>query len=224
MANNNLETVEVTPNGTAQASVIWLHGLGADGHDFEPIVPHLHLPDTIKVRFVFPHAPKQPVTVNGGYVMRAWYDIYEQALDRKVDLEGIQTSSKYLERLIAREIDFGISPTNIILAGFSQGGVIALETGLRFQPKLAGIVALSTYLAAPDQIPSGNLPIFVGHGTFDPVVPFNLGQQIRDTLQKSGHSVQWHSYPMEHSVCMEEIGAIGKWIIERLGATLPLQG
>ena len=216
MTNNNLETVELTPNGAAQASVIWLHGLGADGHDFESIVPHLGLPDTIKVRFIFPHAPKQPVTVNGGYVMRAWYDIYEQALDRKIDLDGIQASSKSIERLIAREIDKGIAATRIILAGFSQGGVIALETGLRYQPRLAGIVALSTYLTDPNQAPPGEMPIFMGHGSFDPVVPFKLGQQARTALQSNGHSVQWHSYPMEHSVCMEEIGEIGKWMTERL--------
>ena len=217
MTNSNLETVEITPNGAAQASVIWLHGIGADGHDFESIVPHLGLPGTIKVRFIFPHAPKQPVTVNGGYVMRAWYDIHEQAIDRKVDLDGIQTSSKYIERLIAREIDKGIAPADIILAGFSQGGVIALETGLRYQPRLAGIVALSTYLSDPGETPPGNTSIFMGHGSFDPVVPLNLGQQARDTLQNNGHSVQWHSYPMEHSVCMEEIGEIGKWMVERLG-------
>ena len=217
MNNNHLETVEITPNGAAQASVIWLHGLGADGHDFESIVPHLRLPDSIKVRFIFPHAPKQPVTVNGGYVMRAWYDIYEQTLDRKVDFDGIQTSSQHIERLIAREIDKGIAPNNIMLAGFSQGGVIALETGLRYQPRLAGIVALSTYLADTKQVPSGNMPIFMGHGSFDPVVPFKLGQKAQEALQNNGHSVRWHSYPMEHSVCMEEIGEIGKWMVEQLG-------
>ncbi len=216
MANNNLETVELTPSGAANASVIWLHGLGADGHDFESIVPHLRLPDTLKVRFIFPHAPKQPVTVNGGYVMRAWYDIYEQAIERKVDLDGIQASSKYIERLIAREIDKGIAPARIILAGFSQGGVIALETGLRYQPRLAGIVALSTYLADSNQTPPDAMSVFMGHGSFDPVVPFKLGQQARDLLQSNGHMVQWHSYPMEHSVCMEEIGEIGKWMVERL--------
>lgn len=216
MTDADVIAIEINPNDTAQASVIWLHGLGASGHDFEPIVPHLGLPDKLNVRFVFPHAPEQPVTINGGYVMRAWYDILDQSIDRKVDKSGIQTSSKSINQLVAREIDRGIAASNIILAGFSQGGVIALEVGLRFQPRLAGIIALSTYLADRNQVPSGTTSIFMGHGSFDPIVPIMLGEQARDSLQNNGHSVEWHKYPMEHSVCMEEISHIGKWMTVRL--------
>lgn len=216
MTDFEIDAVELNPDSPANASVIWLHGLGANGHDFEPIVPHLNLPDDLNVRFVFPHAPEQPVTINGGYVMRAWYDILDQSIDKTIDLAGVEASCHIVTQLIVREIERGIPSSKIILAGFSQGGVIALETGLRHQPSVAGIIALSTYLANKDKVPSGNLPIFIGHGSFDPIVPYSLGQKTRDILQHHGYSVEWHSYHMEHAVNMEEIVAIGKWITQRL--------
>ena len=210
-----LSCIEISTGQTVQASVIWLHGLGASGHDFEPIVPELNLPDIPAVRFIFPHAPIRPVTVNGGFEMRAWYDIAEQTIDRDIDHTGIRETSGLVQQLIDREIDRGIAASSIILAGFSQGAVIALEVGLRFQPRLAGIIALSTYLADRNRVPAGNMPIFMGHGSMDPVVPVGLGQSARVALEKSGHTVEWHQYTMEHSVCMEEISAIGNWITAR---------
>ena len=216
MSDTELATIEIDPARTATASVIWLHGLGASGNDFEPIVPQLNLPDDLNARFVFPHAPRQPVTINGGFVMRAWYDIMDQSINRKIDYAGILASSKRVTRLVEKELSRGIPISNVILAGFSQGGVIALEVGLRYRREIAGIIALSTYLAAPDQIPRGTIPVFIGHGTMDPIVPIILGEKIRDTLQTAGYDVEWHRYPMEHSVCMEEIEAIGKWITATL--------
>ncbi len=211
-----LDCIEVNPDGEALATVIWLHGLGADGHDFEPIIPHLNLPDDLKIRFIFPHAPKMPVTINGGFVMRAWYDILERSIDRKVDIQGVQKSCELIVGLIQQEIARGIDPEKIILAGFSQGGVIALETGLRYQPPLASIIALSTYVADQSNIPKGMMPIFFGHGTMDEVVPLTLGEQARIALESQGHIVDWHLYPIQHSVSQEEIVDIGLWIVERL--------
>jgi phospholipase/carboxylesterase len=216
MQRPELDIVEINPRGTPDAAVIWLHGLGADGHDFEPIVTQLGLGDDFAVRFVFPHAPRLAVTINGGAVMRAWYDIIEQSIDRQVDHNGIKASIKLVNELIAREIERGIAANKIILAGFSQGGLIALEAGLRHQPKLAGVIALSTYLANRESIPSGSSPIFMSHGTMDPIVPIALGKQAYNTLREKGYRVKWQSYPMEHSVCMEEIIAIGQWIKARL--------
>ena len=216
MIDSELTSIEINPVGIATASVIWLHGLGASGDDFEPVIPHLKLSKTLNVRFIFPHAPEQPVTINGGYVMRAWYDIMEQSIERKIDYAGILASSKLIIQLIEKEVARGIPVSNIILAGFSQGGVVALEVGLRYQRNIAGIIALSTYLPAPDQVRAGNTPIFIGHGSLDPVVPLALGKQARDTLLTAGYAVEWHQYAMEHSVCMEEIQEIGVWISERL--------
>lgn len=216
MNNDELTSIEIEPVGLASASVIWLHGLGASGDDFEPVVPHLNLPRELNVRFIFPHAPEQPVTINGGYVMRAWFDILDQSINRKIDHAGILASTKLVNQLIEKEIARNIPISNIILAGFSQGGVVALEVGLRYQRKVAGIIALSTYLAAPNEIRPGNTPIFIGHGNLDPVVPLPLGKQARETLQAAGYQVEWHQYPMEHSVCMEEIQSIGDWITARL--------
>jgi len=213
---NELTAIEVNPTGEANACVIWLHGLGASGHDFEPVVPALNLPAHLAVRFVFPHAPEQAVTINGGMVMRAWYDIIDQSLDRKIDLSGIEQSVKLTNQLILREIDNGFDPSRIILAGFSQGGVIALEAGLRFKSKLAGVIALSTYLADEKHVPVGNTPIFMGHGTYDPIVPMVLGKKACDLLSNNGHAVEWHDYPMDHSVCIEEIIEIGQWMTLRL--------
>ncbi len=216
MIDSELTSIEINPIGLATASVIWLHGLGASGDDFEPVIPHLELPKTLKVRFIFPHAPEQPVTINGGYVMRAWYDILEQSIERKIDHAGILASSKLIIQLIEKEVARGIPISNIILAGFSQGGAVALEVGLRYQRKIAGIIALSTYLATPSEIRAGSTPIFIGHGNLDPVVPLALGKQARETLQAAGYAVEWHQYAMEHSVCMEEIQEIGLWISHRL--------
>lgn len=216
MMTEILSSVEITPAEQADACVIWLHGLGADGHDFEPVVPALNLPPELSVRFVFPHAPQQPVTINGGIVMRAWYDILEASLDRRIDLAGVDRSVERINTLIEREIGLGIPPSRIILAGFSQGGVIALEAAMHSDHKFAGVIALSTYLADPSSVPRGSLPIFMGHGTFDPIVPLALGENAAQTLTRSGYEVSWHTWPMEHSVNMEEIAEIGRWITDRL--------
>ena len=215
MSDSFLPAIEINPSTPADSCIIWLHGLGANGHDFEPIVPYLQLPKSLSLRFVFPHAPERPVTVNQGYVMRAWYDIAEPTINRRIDHAGIADSVEKINQLIEREIKSGIAPERIILAGFSQGGLIALEAGLK-QPKLAGIIALSTYLADSDSVIDGDRAIFIGHGSSDPVVPFSLGQAARDTLLAHGYSVEWHEYPMEHSVSMEEIQDIGRWISRRL--------
>ncbi len=216
MSNSKLSAIEISPSSAADSCIIWLHGLGASGHDFEPVVPYLGLPDSLPVRFVFPHAPERAVTVNQGYVMPAWYDITELSINRGIDYAGINASVGLIHELIDHEIDKGIVPDRIVLAGFSQGGVIALEAGLGFRPRLAGLIGLSTYLAK-NAIPPGKLPIFLGHGRSDPVVPFFLGQQARDALMDQGYPVEWHQYSIEHSVSMEEIRDIGKWLTARLG-------
>jgi phospholipase/carboxylesterase len=216
MSTSKLSAIEINPSSPADSCIIWLHGLGASGHDFEPVVPYLGLPDSLAVRFVFPHAPERAVTVNRGYVMPAWYDISEIAINRGIDHAGIKASVGLIHDMINHEIGKGILPARIVLAGFSQGGVIALAAGLAFRSRLAGIIGLSTYLADQNAIPLGDLPIFLGHGRSDPVVPFFLGQQARDLLTAKGYSVEWHQYPIEHSVSMEEIRDIGKWVTARL--------
>ena len=199
-------------------SVIWLHGLGADGHDFEPIVPELMLPPNVNIRFIFPHAPLQPVTINGGMVMRAWYDILSMEIAREIDEAGIERSAAQVRKLVDREIERGIASDNIILAGFSQGGAIALHTGLAYEKPLLGILALSTYVPMPDGVTdetgqaNSAVPIFMGHGTHDPVVPVQLGRQSYDYLRSRGYDVEWHTYPMQHSVNMEEIRDVGDWM------------
>lgn len=216
MAEELLDFIQLDTGADPEFAVIWLHGLGADGHDFEPIVPELGL--TRAVRFVFPHAPMQPVTVNGGMVMRAWYDIVGMDFGADVDTIGINQSSAHLRRLIQNTVESGIPSDRIILAGFSQGGVIALHTGLLYPDKLAGIVALSTYVAIPEAIQRSaseanrEIPIFMAHGRFDPVIPYSLGQQSKDFLAEAGYPVQWHAYPMEHSVHPEEIRHIADWL------------
>lgn len=211
------------PANQARASVIWLHGLGADGNDFVPIVPELGLGADHSVRFIFPHAPIQPVTLNGGMQMPAWYDIMGADLADKQDRQGIQDSAQAIEALIAQEINQGIPSQNIILAGFSQGGAIALHTGIRHQRPLGGIIALSTYLPLHEQLATEaspanqGLPIFMAHGTQDPVVPLNLGQLSRDYLTNAGYQLSWHDYAMEHEVCPAEIQALGRWLRDRLG-------
>lgn len=198
------------------ASVIWLHGLGADGHDFAPIVPQLQLPTSPGIRFIFPHAPAIPVTVNGGYVMPAWYDIYEMDIDRKVDYDQLLASAKAVEELIEHEIARGIESNRIILAGFSQGGAVAYQAGLGSTRPLAGILAMSTYFATSDSITltdaNTSIPVEIHHGKFDPVVPENLGRKAEQFLLGKGYSVQFRSYPMEHNVCSEQIADISRWI------------
>lgn len=217
-----LPAVVIEPPLPATASVIWLHGLGADGHDFEPIVPELGLGGA-PIRFIFPHAPERPVTINMGYVMRAWYDITAPDLSQGQDEAGTRESEQQLRAWIAHEKNRGIRPERIILAGFSQGGAIVLHTGLRYPERLGGIMALSTYLPLADTVAdekhaaNANLPIFMAHGNQDPIIPLAFAEKSRDTLTELGHPIDWHQYPMQHGVCMEEIGAIAGWLRERLG-------
>jgi len=201
-------------------SIIWMHGLGADGQDFVPIVDELSLP--VAVRFIFPHAPQRPVTINGGYVMRAWYDIAGPAIDAQQDAAGIRTSQAQIEALIAQEVARGIASDHIFLAGFSQGGAIALHTALRQPVPLAGVLALSCYLPladiTPDEILPGTkaTPVFMAHGRSDPVVPFSSGAASRAALIKLGYTVEWHEYAMQHSVCEQELRDIEAWLTGRL--------
>lgn len=208
----------IEPPETASASVIWLHGLGADGHDFEPIVAELGDAVTRNVRYVFPHAPRIPVTINGGMVMRAWYDISDTDLANRADESGVRASAGIVEGLIEEELAKGLASTRILLAGFSQGGAIALHTGIRYEKPLAGILALSTYLplqeAAAGEIREANrnIPIFLAHGSQDPVIPLALSERSRQFLASLGYPVQCHTYPMPHSVCPEEIRDMAIWL------------
>ncbi len=218
MSESLLETVEAGAQEGASASVIWLHGLGADGHDFQPIVPELRLPADAGVRFVFPHAPVRPVTLNGGMGMRAWYDLHGIGEGFPQDIDGLRLSEIHLRALIQREIARGVEGKRIVVAGFSQGGAVALHTGLRYPERLAGIMGLSTYLPHPRSLAAerteanADTPVFLAHGTRDPVLPFDLGDRSRDYLEEAGHAVEWHPYAMEHQVCMEEIGDIAGWL------------
>ncbi len=217
------ETVEVANVANPQGSVIWLHGLGADGHDFEAIVPELGVADQLSLRFVFPHAPMRPVTINGGMTMRAWYDILTLERGGPQDEAGIRESGRLLELLIEREHQRDIPHDKIVLAGFSQGGAIALHTALRYPHRLAGLMALSTWLPLQDSFDTevvGNtraqsqeLPVFMAHGSSDPMLPMALGQQSCETLEKAGYAVEWHDYPMAHAVCAEEIVDIRNWLL-----------
>ena len=199
-----------------KASVIWLHGLGADGNDFAPIVPQLNLSLDFGVRFIFPHAPAIPVTINSGYVMPAWYDIKQVDVDRHVDNEQLQESASRIHDLIDREIERGIQSTRIIVAGFSQGGAVSFEAALSYEQPLAGIMALSTYFATVGTIKINaiqqSIPILICHGEHDPVVSEALGKRSRASLEKLGFDPEYHSYPIEHSVCPQEIEDIGTWI------------
>lgn len=216
-----LETIEVEYNPEGQpidAAVIWLHGLGADGHDFEGIVPQLGLPPSLAIRFIFPHAPIRPVTINMGYEMRSWYDILSMAEVREIDEQQLKESCVQLEAMIEQEIERGISSERIIVAGFSQGGAVALTTAPCFDKPLAGIMALSTYLPLAEKVaqekaePNAGLPIFMGHGVQDPVVSHFLGTSARQQLEDWGYRVEWHEYMMQHAVCLEEIEDISRWI------------
>lgn len=217
-----LRCVEVEPQSTANAAVIWMHGLGADGHDFEPVVPHLDLAPGLAVRFVFPHAPAIPVTLNNGFVMPAWYDILSLELGRRVDDVQLRASSAAVGRLIAREIERGINAARIIVAGFSQGGAVGFELALTYPERLAGLIALSTYFATEQSITphtaNAGLPIMIGHGSRDPMVAESFGQQSAARLRELGYAVEYHNYPIEHSVSMDEIKDIGRFISACLSA------
>lgn len=221
-----LETVEVETGAAPTCAVIWLHGLGADGHDFEPVVPHLLWPGAPSIRFVFPHATMRPVTVNGGMSMRAWYDIVSIDGDRAHDEEGIRQSMAQTQELIAHQVARGIAADRIVLAGFSQGGAIAIQVALRQRPPLAGLMALSTYLLLADQLKNdaslvssvpAKLPVFMAHGQMDPMVPYAMGENAANTLRELGCEVSWHSYAIQHSVSMDEIRDISAWLQQRLG-------
>lgn len=217
-----LPCIEIETGAAPRAAVIWLHGLGADGHDFEPIVPELVDSGWPPLRFVFPHAPVRPITINGGMPMRAWYDISGLEIAQRQDEAGMRASIAQLDELIAREIGRGVASENVILAGFSQGGAIAIAGGVRHAQKLGGIVALSTYLplaektAAETAAANRAIPIFQAHGAADPIVPLPLGTMSRDHLQRMGYTVEWHSYPMAHQVCAEEILDLRNWLGARL--------
>lgn len=222
MTADTLSCIEIETASNPDASVIWLHGLGADGNDFVPIVPELKLPPALALRFVFPNAPVRRVTINNGMAMRAWYDIAAADLNSRADIAGVRQSQSQVEALIAREKARGIAAARIVLAGFSQGGVIALHTAIRHQERLAGVIALSTYLVLADKLAEDaaaanrDLPIFMGHGSADPVVRFDWGDASRRALVAHGYRVEWHTYGMEHSVCLEEIVAIGEWLARTL--------
>ncbi len=216
-----LPTLEINPKTPATATVIWLHGLGADGHDFAPIVPELRLPSSMAVRFIFPHAPAIPVTINGGYIMPAWYDIVSMGLERQIDETQILASCAAITALINHEIARGIASNKIILAGFSQGGAVAYQTALAYPQPLAGLLALSTYIATPKSLcfhpANSQLAIQLFHGQYDGVVQEVLGKRAFALLTEKNYAPKYKSYPMEHEVCAEEIADISRWLQERLG-------
>jgi phospholipase/carboxylesterase len=217
-------TTGINPKGT----VIWMHGLGADCWDFVPIVKELGLPEELPLRFIFPQAPSRPITINNGYVMPGWYDIAMNEIERKPDEGGIRESQKFIDEVIERELTRGIDADKIILAGFSQGGAIALQTGLRSKHGLGGILALSTYLtlgdslAAEKTLANANIPILMAHGTQDPVVPLALARASRDALAQQQFKVEWREYPMQHSLCAEEVEEIAVWITKRFQSRILL--
>lgn len=216
--SNILETVNINPTKSAWGSVIWLHGLGADGHDFTDIVPQLNLPDDLHLRFIFPHAPIRPVAINANMQMRAWFDVYGlENLDQE-DEPGILDAQRAVTKLIEQEVANGVASDRIVLAGFSQGGAMSLYTGLRYDKPLAGIIALSTYLPLAKKLSAeaseanNQTPILMAHGRFDPVLPIILGKKTYELLEHLGYPIEWHEYPMAHQVCFEEIELIGKWL------------
>jgi phospholipase/carboxylesterase len=216
-----METIELATGASPSASVIWLHGLGADGHDFEPIVPELRLPPALPVRFVFPHAPVRPVTINSGMRMRAWYDILQLGGGPE-DEKGIRASEQLLHELIQQEKRKNIATQKIVVAGFSQGGAIALQTALRYPQRLAGVMALSAYLPLARTLPkekspaNADTPIFMAHGLYDDIIPLARAEQSRKLLEESGYKVEWRTYPMPHSVCAEEIADIRDFLLRLL--------
>jgi phospholipase/carboxylesterase len=215
-----LDCIEVNPSGKPAATIIWLHGLGADGHDFEAIVPELRLPDSLPVRFVFPHAPERAVTVNAGMIMRAWFDLIDLNLDaNSADKEQFSESVEMLEALIENELRSGLASDRIVLAGFSQGGAIALHTGLHFPKRLAGILAMSMHLptirdrSAALSPANQEVPIMMAHGQMDPLIPLARAIETRQELTRLGYAVSWHEYPIQHSVCAEEVADIRAWLL-----------
>ncbi len=215
-----LPAIEHETQNNPDASIIWLHGLGADGHDFAPIVPELNLPENLGIRFIFPHAPSIPVTVNNGFVMPAWFDIFEMDIDRKVDSQQLMISAEAINAFIARELERGIDSRRILLAGFSQGGAVAYQAALSHSQPLGGILAMSTYFATSDTITlneaNSTIPIEIQHGVYDPVVPEELGKKAEAHLKELGYTVTYRSYPMEHNVCPQQITDISRWLQERL--------
>ncbi|PPI83308.1 carboxylesterase [Marinobacter maroccanus] len=216
----DLQYIEIETGDNPTAAVIWLHGLGASGHDFEPVVPELGLPEDAAVRFIFPHAPNLPVTINGGMSMPAWYDIKAMDIDRVVDTEQLRASADAVAKLVEREKEKGVPADRIIIAGFSQGGAVAYELGLSYPERFGGILALSTYFATADTVQrseaNADVPISVYHGTFDPMVPESLGVRSVETLKEMGYDPSYQTFPMEHSVCLEEIQDIGRFIRRHL--------
>jgi phospholipase/carboxylesterase len=215
-----LPAIERETNSDPDSTVIWLHGLGADGNDFAPLVPELNLPADLSVRFIFPNAPAMPVTVNGGFIMPAWYDILETTIDRRVDLAGLMASAGAINSFINREIDRGIDSKRIIIAGFSQGGAVAYQVALSHPKPLGGLLAMSTYFATAGIIEYSTankaIPIMIQHGEYDPVVPEQLGREAIAQLKKNGYTTSYRNYPMEHSVCPEQIGDISRWLQDSL--------
>ena len=222
MTKELLPSVDIQPRGEHKATIIWLHGLGDSGNGFAPIAPELKLPDELGVKFIFPHAPIRPVTINNGMEMRAWYDIKSMDMDSRADLEGVIDSSQRIEQLIRAEIASGIDSRKIMLIGFSQGGVISLHLGARFTQPLAGIVALSTYMCAPQSLnaeksaENQNTPVFFAHGQQDEVVPLFLGHSAFQTMKENGYRVEWKEYMMQHNVCLPEINDISTFIKQQL--------
>jgi phospholipase/carboxylesterase len=220
-----LELIELATGAEPKGTVIWMHGLGADGWDFVPIVRELPLPQDLHLRFIFPHAPVRPVTINNGHEMRAWYDIKMNDISRVPDEAGIRESQASIEALIAREEKRGVSADRIVLAGFSQGGAIALQAGLRHRERLAGIVALSTYLPLEDSLDreaaaaNKRTPIFMAHGTQDQVIPVQLAEASKRALEQRGYDVAWQTWPMPHSVCAEEVEELGGFFIRAYGGS-----
>jgi phospholipase/carboxylesterase len=211
-----LPAIELETRPNPDSTVIWLHGLGADGNDFAPIVPELNLPAHLSVRFIFPHAPTMPVTINGGFIMPAWYDILETTIDRKVDITGLMASADEITAFVDRELERDVASGRIVLAGFSQGGAVAYQVALSYEKPLAGLLAMSSYFATADIIRysevNKTIPIRIQHGEFDPVVPEHLGCKATTQLIKNGYSVGYQNYPMEHSVCPQQIRDISEWL------------
>ena len=223
-----IEHIELNTGAEPKGSVIWMHGLGADCWDFVPVVKELGLPAELPLRFIFPQAPSRPISINNGQVMPGWYDISMAELHRKPDEAGVRASQAAINQLIEREIVRGIAAEKIVLAGFSQGGAIALQTGLRYREALGGIMALSTYLTLEDSlaaeatVANANIPILMAHGTQDPLIPLALAQSSRAKMQARGYKIEWREYPMPHSVCMEEIQDIGVWLQARFKSRILL--
>ena len=222
MPSELLEAITIETGANPDASVIWMHGLGDDGKGWSEVVPALNLPQSLAVRFIFPHAPVIAVTINNGMRMRAWYDIRQANLSERADLEGVRTSQAHVDALIAREVSRGIAARRVILAGFSQGGAIALYAGVRYAERLGGVIGLSTYLVGFDRVvaeasaANRDVPIFMAHGTHDDVVQLAWAERSRDALRAGGWDVDWHTYPIEHSAVIDEIVAVGRFIVKVL--------